>query len=224
MNKIEELIELLGKREDDKLVTNQYKSEIKRQLLSKYLCKMLKNGSKILIMGEAGGHKGALHSGIPFTSTNLILKHNLLSFLRSDGLSKKLFHSSESSATIVYSFFDLNQETFSKVVIWNSFPFHPHKDNLNSNRKPSSAELDESEKYILKLFEIFHFEEYYPIGNVADSQFQKLIEKKMIPKFDYGVVVRHPSFGGKSKFIQNMCEIFGIKVKKIKQEEISNFI
>jgi hypothetical protein len=85
-------------------------------------------------------------------------------------------------------------------ILWNAFPFHPFQGrNPHSNRMPTNAEILIGQPFILKLIELFGIREVVAIGNQAAGSLTRL----GIPHQK----VRHPSQGGKQKFVAGMARL-----------------
>ena len=85
-------------------------------------------------------------------------------------------------------------------LLWNAFPFHPHVDgNPFSNRMPTAAELAIGERFIEWLLRLFPIARVAAIGNAASSSLTRLGVEH--------VKVRHPSQGGKRKFVEGMARL-----------------
>lgn len=170
--------------------------EIRSYNLKQYLSLMAFKQPSVLIVGEAPGFHGCKFSGIPFTSeyilfTNPFFKNLNFQFISSVDLKK------ENSATIVWDEIDKSDN---KPLIWNIYPFHPYRpENVSKNRTPHYNELIFGKKYVKELIEIFGIKKIGAIGRLAESMISDLgIE------YEY---IRHPSYGGKSKFIEGLNKI-----------------
>jgi uracil-DNA glycosylase len=110
---------------------NQYAdSELRRARLERYLRE--RRRTRILLVGEAPGYRGARVSGIPFTSERQLSG-------REPG---------EATATIVQrTLAELGLED--GVVLWNLVPTHPGT--AQSNRRPTRAEIAQSETFLREL-------------------------------------------------------------------------
>jgi len=81
----------------------------------------------------------------------------------------------------------------SKPLIWNIFPFHPHKKgNYKSNRTPNRDELDFGKEFLFDLLKIFSIQRIAAVGNKAQSGLKG-------SNLSYQNI-RHPSMGGKAEF------------------------
>jgi hypothetical protein len=208
--KLRNFIEKLKEREHSDIVFNPYKNERQRINLKTYF-RYVKPSSKTLLLGEASGYNGCRHSGIAFTSGEILYKNKLFSEIRKKLSFQEIKDKKEYSANIVYSFFSKYPPLFRKVLFFNVFPFHPHESNLpETNRKPSTEELNEGKKHLLRLFDLFKVDRYYPIGRVAEKVLNELKSQKEIPKFNYNTI-RHPSYGGANKFRRHLMDIFNLR-------------
>jgi hypothetical protein len=85
-------------------------------------------------------------------------------------------------------------------LLWNAFPFHPHHEgNPLSNRVPTAQELETGSRFIEWLLRLFAIREVAAIGNQAARSLAQL----GVPH----VKLRHPSMGGKQKFMEGMAQL-----------------
>jgi uracil-DNA glycosylase len=110
---------------------NQYAdSELRRVRLARYLHE--RRRTRVMLVGEAPGYRGARVSGIPFTSERQL-----------SGTGP-----AEATATIV-------QRTLAELgladelLLWNLVPTHPGS--KRSNRHPTRAEIEQSEPFLCEL-------------------------------------------------------------------------
>ena len=154
---------------------------------------------EFLLVGEAPGYRGCRLTGIPFTSEHILFKERFQVF--ADNGYKKTDECSgyrrEPTATIIWSI--LNNFNF-YPLLWNAYPFHPFESgNLESNRKPTESERDIGSVFLMKLIKLFEVDtqKVVAIGKIAELSLKKYIN----PNCKY---LRHPSRGGKSKFIRDL--------------------
>lgn len=156
--------------------------------------------AKILMVGEASGHLGAKYSGIPFTSERLLLAGEIPR-LEAHGharISTRKLPFSEPSATTIWKVaHELGIEH--QIVLWNAFPWHPYKDELNSNRTPTNAELTEGLSYLEDLIGFFGQATLVAIGRKSQGSLEGL----GLPH----VPIRHPSMGGAPAFRDGMTRL-----------------
>ena len=103
---------------------NQYAaSPLLRRRLADYL--IARRDARILLVGEAAGHRGARVSGIPFTSERQLTGSG----------------PAEASATVVQRTL-VELGIADDVLLWNLVPTHPHRaGEPQSNRPPTAAEI-----------------------------------------------------------------------------------
>lgn len=192
--KIFQFIEELSKYENQSNYTNLYfgssmDTQIRKENLNSYLNLIHKNNSKILIIGEAPGYKGCRNTGIAFTCEKTLKTHDYFKDQNFKTINE-INYEKENSATIVWDELS-NINKF--PLIWNIFPFHPHKiDNIKSNRTPNLSELKIGVETTQKLINIFGINYVICVGRKSE----KMIKSLNI-KHDY---VRHPSMGGAKIF------------------------
>lgn len=199
--KILKLVKNLSKIETGTKAYNQYnfrasENEIRRKNLELYLTEMHRYAPKILLLGEAPGHKGARLSGVPFTSEQQLLNgvsQEIDLFGKKKGYKKtKEFEKeqTEQSATIVWNGI---VESGQIPLLWNTYPFHPHKPGSGrTNRTPRVNEVDAGEKFLHEIIDLFKIKKIVAVGRVAESKCKKLNMAC--------VYLRHPSHGGQKYF------------------------
>ena len=196
-----QLFDKLRTRPSTKTVFNQYsdkypKGKTTLNNLRLYL-DLLK--PKIILVGEAPGYNGCRWSGIPFTSEYIMLNRKFRIF----GQSQEFQQSSagqlkkEISATIVWGTI---KDMIPLPLLWNIFPFHPHKpDGYSQNRKPTTRETEEGKEYLNHIKNIYPNARLIAVGEVAHKRLKEL-------NIDHSKV-RHPSHGGKEKFQKGIKEL-----------------
>jgi uracil-DNA glycosylase len=128
---------------------NQYaRSPLCRKRLEEYLARAL--NTRILLIGEAAGYRGARVSGVPFTSERQLTGSG----------------PAEATATIVHRVLaELGVED--DVLLWNVVPTHPHRPGEPaSNRRPNAAEIAAARPF---LDELAHGRTVVPVGRVAEA-------------------------------------------------------
>lgn len=202
ISKINHFISKLSNTESNEYFTNLYFGNsieaIKRiENLRIYLKLISENNSKILLLGEAPGYKGCRNTGIAFTCEHTLKNHRFLNIhnfqkINIDKLER------ENSATIVWE--EISKKNI-HPLIWNIFPFHPHKlNNYLSNRTPNSAELKFGLEYTEDIIDIFKIEKVLCIGRKSEN----MIKKNKNINYEY---VRHPSMGGANIFREQISRL-----------------
>ena len=178
---------------------NPYTNAIRRQNLRLYLEEI--GEPRMLLVGEAPSHRGGRLTGIAFTSETIMLCGIDGRFLGEDRGYRKATRgpkrSTEASATMVWATIK-NIEPL--PLLWNAFPFHPFvSENPHSNRIPTAGELLIGTPFLESLMTLFPIETVVAIGNLAERSLTRL-----------GIAhtkVRHPSQGGKRKFVEGLLNL-----------------
>ena len=209
MEQITNFVESLANYEVGNNVTNIYdynnkSNEIRRENLRLYLYSIMQNKPQFLLVGEAPGYRGCRLTGIPFTSEYIIFKENFKIFSNNKYKKTNEYpdYRKEPTATMMWGAF--KKFNFYQPL-WNAFPFHPHKkDNPNSNRPPTSLELESGMSFLSELINIFGIDKknIIPVGKNA---YDLLKNNNFVCKYK----ARHPSNGGKSEFIRDLKLIVG---------------
>src|SRR5436190_3004653 len=196
-NDIEQLIESLARVELSDRATNQYArgdrgNAVRRTNLRLYLEHI--GRPRMLLVGEAPRHRGGRLTGIPFTSEAIMLRHFGPEFRKATAGPNL---STEASATMVWATIACIEP---RPVLWNAFPFHPFvRGNPFTNRAPTSEELLIGAPFLERMMRLFPIETVVAIGNLASHSMTRL----GIPH----TKVRHPSQGGKKKFVDGMARL-----------------
>ena len=200
MERIERLLKMLSDFPHLETVGNPYIEQYAVDNLRHYFNYMLnQDGKRILLVGEAPGHRGCRITGIPFTSGRAFqdIPHPLLIALQNKV--HLPYVETESTATIVWNYLVSKDVT---PLFWNSFPFHPHyKDNTNGNRPPTDAEVDFGSEILSELYQIYNPSLVAGIGHKGVAALKRILPNKQI------IYIRHPSNGGKPKFIEGMNNV-----------------
>jgi uracil-DNA glycosylase len=192
-------IDALAREKVSDSACNQYKNAIRRENLRLYLEEI--GEPRMLLVGEAPSHRGGRLTGIAFTSEQIMLSGVDGRFLgESRGYRKATTgpkRSTEASATMVWTTIK-NIEPL--PLLWNAFPFHPFVSaNPFSNRIPTTGELLIGAPFLETLMRLFPIEIVVAIGNLAERSLTGL-----------GIAhtkVRHPSQGGKRKFVEGLARL-----------------
>ncbi len=162
-----------------------------RTNLQLYLEHWYAANSKVILVGEALGYRGGRVTGIPFVSPHILQTALPFSLDVDFQWPTEWPHiQREATATMMW---DTLTAVSPLPLLWNAFPFHPHKPNQpQSNRPPTQAELQQGKWFINRLIEMFEPEIVVAVGNKAAGALERWgysFEK-----------VRHPSYGGKRPF------------------------
>jgi len=191
----------LSERESSNIVYNHYRDKDIRNNLRLYFEYLLLHWNDVLVVGETPGYRGCRLTGIPFASGEIIKKcqHEIFKEIRSK---IKLNETScENTATILWSYL---RNHSSVSVFWNAFPFHPHKYGIpESNRKPTTSELEEGKQYLKAVYCLFQPKRLCSLGRIGEAVLRETFPNERI---EY---IRHPSYGGKKNCIEGLEKILG---------------
>jgi uracil-DNA glycosylase len=203
MRRLDRFIEALSSVELSERACNQYargvrQNAIRRSNLRLYFQQI--GTPRILLVGEAPSYRGGRLTGIPFTSESIMLC-GARPFLGSHRGYRKATPgrklSTEASATMVWAAI---RHIDPLPLLWNAFPFHPFAaGNPSSNRVPAVGELLIGAPFLESLLQLFPIERVVAIGNQAERSLTHL-----------GIAhqkVRHPSQGGKKKFLEGLARL-----------------
>lgn len=178
----------------------------------------LRQNARYLFIAEALGYQGGHFSGIAITSERILLgKHpdvqqkNVLgewNYQRTSDAKSALLNNTqkakgfnEPTDTVVWNALGQHGLAAFDVILWNIFPFHPHKEGkLLTNRTPSTQELDVGIEYARMLLELRPGMRIVAIGQKAAGTLAR-----------YGVdcmAAPHPSMGGANRFREAVSRFF----------------
>jgi uracil-DNA glycosylase len=206
-DRFEELLHQLASVRLPANAFNQYSydqpaNEIRRHNLRLYWQQMAALAPTTLLVGEAPSYRGGRLTGIPFTSEAILFSGAAATGLlgNEDGYRQTAESGrvvKEASATIVWPAIARYRPL---PLLWNAFPFHPHRSNNPfSNRPPTAAELRLGQPLLSELVRLFNIQRLIAVGNKAAVAIQALglpVNK-----------VRHPSHGGKAAFVSQLAAI-----------------
>lgn len=207
MSAVSDLIHSLARTETPPDVNNQYAgsgqpARTRRANLRRYLERMAGRTPRILLVGEAAGHRGCRLTGIPFTSEAILHQgvpaYGLFGHDNGYALTAERDRVvGEQTATIVW---ELLQKHRPLPLLWNALPFHPFRlGHPWSNRTPRVGELSLGQPFLHLLLDHFPIETVVAVGNKADDALSRwnIFAHK----------VRHPSHGGKVQFTAELLPL-----------------
>ena len=148
--------------------------------------------ARLILVGEAAGYQGCHVSGIAFTSERLLLEGRIPRVPVDARLTTRARPWSEPSATTVWG--TLHElELADSTVLWNCFPWHPHRDGvLQSNRNPTREEIAAGRPLLDLLCAQWPKASVIAVGKAAAGALAFLGRE--------APCVRHPSMGGATEF------------------------
>jgi hypothetical protein len=182
-------------RDRDPALDQAEAANIRRANLRRYLEAFA--GATYVLVGEAAGYAGCRFSGIPFTGEAQLVGPEPLAWAVGGDLTQTSLGEPwrERSAEIVWPALNGRRD----CVLWNAFPWHPHKDKPLTNRRPRTTELQQASNVLQYFLSMFPRAEVYAVGRVSQGVLQAL-------GFD-AVYIRHPSHGGNRAFAAGVAAL-----------------
>lgn len=174
-----------------------------RDNLQRYLTQMAVDRPAVLLVGEAPGYRGCRLTGVPFTSEEILRTH--ASFGANRGFQINCAETTgqrEATATILWQALD---ELALAPLLWNAYPFHPHRlDEPLSNRPPRAAEIRSGEPFLRALLAAYSVTMVIAVGRMA--------ARALAAGDIAAVAVRHPAHGGAVQFRRELATaVAGLK-------------
>lgn len=173
---------------------------LRRENLRRFLESALTVESTTMWVGRDLGYRGGRRTGVPLTDeVHLASAAALLGDIDLVRATEGPVVA-ERTAAVVWRVLG---EVRRPVVLWNVFPFHPHRaDDPMSNRCHTRAERDETWPLLEALVEMVQPKRVVAIGRDAADALEELGVQ--------AVSVRHPSYGGQAEFIAGMQALYDI--------------
>lgn len=174
--------------------------------------KMLRNILKIatkqeidsIWVGRDLGYRGGRRTGLALTDDVHIHEHGERWKLSVKKLTKGEAVT-ERTAAIIWRVLPQIEKS---IFLWNVFPLHPHRaDNQLSNRSHNSRECKAGEDFLDQLILILKPRRLVAIGNDAARTAYRLSNPRKVVK------VRHPSYGGQTRFFAQMRELYDLPLE-----------
>jgi len=200
---------------DPNLDASSSAPDVRCEQLHQYLSDRLGH-AKLCLQAEAAGYQGARFSGIPMTSERILLgHHDVPKDIVMKATTKRTSRMTapkgvripsngftEPTASIVWRSIRDSGASSVKVVLANTFPFHPlgPKGPL-SNGRPCAEHLVATRGLLEHFYRLFPNVLIVPVGRVAEATLQGL----GVPSQPY---VRHPAYRGANEFRQGMASYY----------------
>ena len=140
------------------------------------------------------GHRGARRTGLAMTDDRRLTQH--ADYWKIDGIERATKSGPETEATAGIVWEALKVKGAS-AFFWNAFPLHAHLNGKTlSNRRHTQTERAACASVTLAIFGLLQPRRVFAIGRDAE-----LATKALGIDADY---VRHPSYGGKAKFLKGI--------------------
>jgi uracil-DNA glycosylase len=197
IKQVKKFIDRLKEQNLNELVFNPWKNSTgdDRENAANIRCANLERylidhkGAKYIVIAESPSY-GAKYTGIAMTSEEVTKKNpEIFNGIQTTSIEG---NTHENTATMVWECIKKHHKDF---VLWNAFAFNSH-DEKGSPRTPSKKEIVE-QKAILEMFlEMFKNKEIISLGKTSE---------KLLNDLGYSSnYIRHPSCGGKNKFLVGM--------------------
>ena len=179
---------------------NPYRCPSAAANLSAFFTIVERNPSALLLVGEAPGYRGAAITGVPFTSTAILLApwdDPWGAFGPGRGFREcpDAGFRREATATIFWqTIADLG---LSIPITWNAVPFHPVADRV-PNRPVEKKDIRIGLPFLEAVLSRFSGRPVVAVGNAAAAALEALD----VPY----AKIRHPSRGGKSQFYAGLAD------------------
>ena len=152
-------------------------------------------------IGRDFGYRGGRRTGLAFTDDAHIHEHAKRWELTIQRPTKGEVIA-ERTAAVIWS---VLSHIKASVFLWNVFPLHPHKpDNPFSNRSHNALERKIGEEFLAQLILLLKPCQLIAIGNDAARTGHRLSYQHKV------IQVRHPSYGGQTQFLAQMCELYNL--------------
>lgn len=191
-------------------LSNPYQCRVASENLLSFLNSLEPEESRLLLIGEAPGYRGAAITGIPFCSLSVLLDDwgDPWGAFGSESPYQECDVSRfrrEATATIFWRVLADSCAELPLPLTWNAVPFHPRARNA-TNRPVHPRELEHGRRWIEELLELFPRVHPVAVGRVADLALERL-------GLNHGTV-RHPSRGGKQDFADGLSAVVaGVKAR-----------
>lgn len=176
------------------------------RVLTHILNAALQSNIDAIWIGRDLGYRGGRRTGLPLTDdvhTDQHLKRWGVAPVRTT----KGTAVAERTAAVIWSILDRIDKS---IFLWNVFPLHPHEpNNALSNRAHNAAERQAGEELLASLITMLQPRRLIAIGNDAAQSANRLTNQHEVIK------VRHPSYGGQTRFLQQMRTLYNLPADKI---------
>jgi hypothetical protein len=168
---------------------------LRRSALLRILEKAVQTEVETVWIGRDLGHRGGRRTGLAFTDDLHVVSHGMRWNLTIKRATKGPPLIEQTAAVIwqVLSHIDM------PIFLWNVFPLHPHEvGNPFSNRVHNAAERIAGESLLSELIAMIRPRRLIAIGNDAYRSVKRVSGLIEVTQ------VRHPSYGGQTRFIEQM--------------------
>lgn len=186
------------------LIHDRYDApRIRALMLSSMLKKAIEEPVDAIWVGRDLGYRGGRRTGLALTDDVHTIQHAKRWNIELPSERPTLGDAvAERTAVIIWGM--LNRID-SRIFLWNVFPLHPHESGESfSNRQHNSQERRAGEDILRELIILLRPNRIVAIGNDASTAVQRLAKDQQV------VSVRHPSYGGQTKFQNQISDLYSI--------------
>jgi uracil-DNA glycosylase len=153
-------------------------------------------------VGRDLGYRGGRRTGLALTDDVNVSRHSqrwgMVLDRPTTGAAVK-----ERTAAVIWTMLD---QIEAGIFLWNVFPLHPHEaENPFSNRQHNARERSAGEDLLRALITLLRPSRIVAVGNDASSAANRVANDTPV------ICVRHPSYGGQTQFLQQICDLYGIE-------------
>ena len=156
--------------------------------------------ARYVLVGEAAGYAGCRFSGIPFTCEAQLSGPDALSWTQGRVLSRSGCSAvpwRERSAKMVWETLGERRD----CLLWNAFPWHPFGPSGSLSNRPPGADVKDGLGALECLLALYPEARPVAVGRVAERALAALGHE--------AIYIRHPSRGGKRKFVEGIGNLLG---------------
>lgn len=177
----------------------------------RYMLKAVRDrGAKTIWVARDLGYRGGRRTGLALTDEAHLGHAGQMLGTNRIVQATKGAPLAERTATVVWEMLARIDEP---VMLWNVFPFHPHEKGIPmSNRSHTRRERNDALPFLLDLIELVLPQKLVAIGRDAAIALEDL----SVPVH----LVRHPSYGGQTLFIEQMEALYGLRPKGPQQPDL----
>ena len=189
-----------------------YDTENAPELRTNILHQILKDAEEreveALWLGRDLGYRGGRRTGLAFTD-DFYLSYHIKRWKIIDNSMPRITKGEMFIERTAKTVWEILNQIYDSIFLWNVFPLHPHEpDNPFTNRSHNSKEQKAGEEILYELVTILQPSRIIAIGNDASRIANRVLNSKKT------LQVRHPSYGGKAKFLSQMRELYSLQVPK----------